>query len=83
MSDNHHGLYSRAAHTGVYIHNTDSLYVWGGFNLNHVLSDMQVSFLKSVLKLQFKLFNNFFRFIDLKAVTGKMKVENNCKVLTT
>lgn len=48
MTDNHHGLSPRAAHTAVYIHSTDSLYIWGGFNLNHVMADLQIySFTKS------------------------------------
>lgn len=32
----------RAAHTAVYISETDSLYVFGGYNLNYVLSDLEI-----------------------------------------
>lgn len=36
------GLQPRAAHTAVYIDLTDSLYVFGGYNLNNVLSALEV-----------------------------------------
>lgn len=32
----------RAAHTAVYIAETDSLYVFGGYNLNYILSDLEI-----------------------------------------
>lgn len=32
----------RAAHTSVYINETDSLYVFGGYDLNFILSNMEV-----------------------------------------
>ena len=36
------GLSPRAAHTAVYHKETDSLYVFGGYNLNNVLSNLEV-----------------------------------------
>ena len=32
----------RAAHTAIYSSETDSLYVFGGYDLNYVLSDLEV-----------------------------------------
>ncbi|XP_076271195.1 multiple EGF like domains 8 isoform X2 [Rhynchophorus ferrugineus] len=36
------GLRPRAAHSAVYVDITDSLYVFGGYDLNHVLADLEV-----------------------------------------
>ncbi|ENN77377.1 hypothetical protein YQE_06202, partial [Dendroctonus ponderosae] len=36
------GLRPRAAHSAVYVEITDSLYVFGGYDLNHVLADLEV-----------------------------------------
>ncbi|XP_066249619.1 multiple epidermal growth factor-like domains protein 8 isoform X2 [Euwallacea similis] len=36
------GLRPRAAHSAVYVELTDSLYVFGGYDLNHVLGDLVV-----------------------------------------
>lgn len=36
------GMTPRAAHTAVYISEVDSLYVFGGYNLNYVLSDLEI-----------------------------------------
>lgn len=33
---------SRAAHTVVYISEVDSLYVFGGYDLNYVLGDLEI-----------------------------------------
>lgn len=33
---------ARAAHTAVYIEEEDSLYVFGGYDLNNVISTLQV-----------------------------------------
>lgn len=35
-------LSPRAAHTAIYINETDALYVFGGFDLNFVLGDLHV-----------------------------------------
>jgi hypothetical protein len=32
----------RAAHTAVYISETDSIYVFGGYNLNYIISDLEI-----------------------------------------
>lgn len=32
----------RAAHTAVYVNETDALYVFGGYDLNHILGDLEV-----------------------------------------
>lgn len=37
------GLTARAAHTAIYVRETDSLYVFGGHNLNNILGALQVS----------------------------------------
>lgn len=36
------GLSPRAAHTAIYVRQTDSLYVYGGYDLNNVLGALQV-----------------------------------------
>ncbi|XP_043275705.1 multiple epidermal growth factor-like domains protein 8 isoform X2 [Venturia canescens] len=36
------GMTPRAAHTAIYSSETDSLYVFGGYDLNYVLSDLEV-----------------------------------------
>ncbi|XP_030761458.1 multiple epidermal growth factor-like domains protein 8 isoform X2 [Sitophilus oryzae] len=36
------GLRPRAAHSAVYVGITDALYVFGGYDLNHVLADLEV-----------------------------------------
>jgi N-acetylneuraminic acid mutarotase len=42
LSHSEGGLQPRAAHTAVYIESTDSLYVFGGYNLNHILSGLEI-----------------------------------------
>lgn len=42
LSHSEGGLTARAAHTAVYVKTTDSLYVFGGYNLNKVLSHLEV-----------------------------------------
>lgn len=42
MSTIQGGLSPRAAHTAVYINETDSLYVFGGYDLNNVLGALQI-----------------------------------------
>ncbi|GFG35976.1 hypothetical protein Cfor_03559, partial [Coptotermes formosanus] len=42
LSHSDGGLSPRAAHTAVYHKETDSLYVFGGYNLNNVLSNLEV-----------------------------------------
>lgn len=37
------GLTARAAHSAIYVRETDSLYVYGGHDLNNVLGALQVS----------------------------------------
>lgn len=36
------GIKARAAHSGVYIKETDSLYVFGGYDLNQILGDLAI-----------------------------------------
>lgn len=43
LSNSIEGLSPRAAHTAVYVPETDSLYVFGGYDLNNILSSLQVS----------------------------------------
>lgn len=38
------GLTPRATHSAIYIKETDSLYVYGGYDLNNVLGSLQVNF---------------------------------------
>ncbi|XP_001814936.2 multiple epidermal growth factor-like domains protein 8 [Tribolium castaneum] len=42
LSHSEGGLQPRAAHTAVYIESTDSLYVFGGYNLNQILSNLEI-----------------------------------------
>lgn len=42
LSHSDRGLQSRAAHSAVYIEHNDSLYVFGGYNLNTVLANLEV-----------------------------------------
>lgn len=37
------GLTPRAAHSAIYIKETDSLYVYGGYDLNNILGSLQVT----------------------------------------
>lgn len=42
MSTFQGGLSPRAAHTAVYVTETDALYIFGGYDLNNVLGSLQV-----------------------------------------
>lgn len=42
LSHSEGGLSPRAAHTAVYVESTDSLYVFGGYNLNEILSSLEI-----------------------------------------
>ncbi|XP_028050046.1 multiple epidermal growth factor-like domains protein 8 isoform X7 [Monomorium pharaonis] len=42
LSHSESGLRPRAAHTAIYVQETDSLYVFGGYDLNYILSDLEV-----------------------------------------
>ncbi|XP_015608730.1 multiple epidermal growth factor-like domains protein 8 isoform X2 [Cephus cinctus] len=42
LSHSEGGMTPRAAHTAVYVSQTDSLYVFGGYDLNFILSDLEV-----------------------------------------
>lgn len=42
LSHSEGGLSARAAHTAVYVKSTDSLYVFGGYDLNNVLGHLEV-----------------------------------------
>ena len=42
LSHSSSGLGRRAAHTAVYIRETDSLYVFGGYDLNNILEDLSI-----------------------------------------
>lgn len=42
LSHSEGGLQPRAAHTAVYVDLTDSLYIFGGYNLNYILSSMSI-----------------------------------------
>lgn len=42
LSHSEGGLQSRAAHSAVYIEHTDSLFVFGGYNLNTVLANLEI-----------------------------------------
>ncbi|KAK6618955.1 hypothetical protein RUM44_003336 [Polyplax serrata] len=54
LSKNENGPPGRAAHTAVYIKETDSLYIFGGYNLNNILGDLSVyNFNKSVWENQY------------------------------
>lgn len=47
LSHSEGGFTARAAHSAVYLRETDSLYVFGGFDLNNVLGDLVVYQFKS------------------------------------
>lgn len=56
------GLTARAAHSAIYVRQTDSLYVYGGHDLNNVLGALQVSCIfYGVIKFV-KLTNYLFSF---------------------
>ncbi|XP_063697443.1 multiple epidermal growth factor-like domains protein 8 [Culicoides brevitarsis] len=42
LADSIDGLHPRAAHTATYIEKTDSLYVFGGYDLNNVLDNLEI-----------------------------------------
>lgn len=42
LSHSEGGMTPRAAHSSVYVNETDSLYVFGGYNLNFILSNLEV-----------------------------------------
>lgn len=42
LSSSKNGMTPRAAHTAVYVNHTDSLYVFGGYDLNRVLGLLEV-----------------------------------------
>lgn len=42
LADHHDGFFARAAHSAVYVEENDSLFVFGGYNLNRVLRSLQV-----------------------------------------
>lgn len=42
LSHSEFGLTPRAAHTAVYVESTDSLYVFGGYNLNEILDSLEI-----------------------------------------
>lgn len=55
MSTFQGGLSPRAAHTAIYVAETDALYVFGGYDLNNVLGSLQVvlrsySYKKCIIK---------------------------------
>ncbi|XP_046588912.1 multiple epidermal growth factor-like domains protein 8 isoform X1 [Neodiprion lecontei] len=42
LSHSEGGMTPRAAHTAVYVNETDALYVFGGYDLNHILGNLEV-----------------------------------------
>lgn len=42
LADVYDGFYARAAHSAVYVEENDSLFVFGGYNLNRVLRSLQI-----------------------------------------
>lgn len=42
LSHTESGMTKRAAHSAIYVNHTDSLYVFGGYDLNRVLSVLEV-----------------------------------------
>lgn len=54
LSTSENGLSKRAAHTAVYVKETDSFYIFGGYDLNNILGDLCVyNFNKSVWEDQY------------------------------
>lgn len=45
MATDAEGMTARAAHTAVYLEEEDSLYIFGGYDLNNVISTLQVCFI--------------------------------------
>lgn len=64
----------RAAHSAVYVEITDSLYVFGGYDLNHVLADLEVRF--AVLEMV-GYFQLVFRYIIFKVAAGAIPTAVN------
>lgn len=42
LSHSESGMTKRAAHTAVYVNHTDSLYIFGGYDLNKVLGLLEI-----------------------------------------
>lgn len=42
LADIHDGFFPRAAHSAVYLEETDALYVFGGYDLNRVMRSLQI-----------------------------------------
>lgn len=60
LASSYSGLTPRAAHSAVYVKETDSLYVFGGFDLNKILGALQVWLLLIFISsFDFMLMNGF------------------------
>lgn len=76
ISDTFEGLSPRAAHTANYVPETDSLYVFGGYDLNNVLGTLQVSFHLTYGDLmQDNNSSCYFRSIDSRDTAGRTNGE--------
>lgn len=76
LAESGEGLRPRAAHSAVYVDITDSLYVFGGYDLNKVLGDLVVSALIKLIGFIVTLFC-LGRFIIFKAAAGVIQMVLN------
>lgn len=71
----------RAAHTAVYLDDTDSLYVFGGYDLNNVMSSLQIyRFAKNVWEDEWgvKLRTRYFsKNVDSELLRGVLRQADN------
>lgn len=61
------GLTPRAAHTAVYIQETDALYVYGGYDLNNVLGALQVELIRyyhAICVMNYCILNSLIIFLN-------------------
>lgn len=57
ISDTFEGLSPRAAHSAIYVPETDALYVFGGYDLNNILGTLQVSVLRKRIRRRISTIN--------------------------
>jgi len=58
----------RAAHTAVYMEDEDALYVFGGYDLNNVISTLQVMSFNKYIDFKYNIKYNINRILALKII---------------
>jgi len=62
------GMTPRAAHTAVYMEDEDALYVFGGYDLNNVISTLQVMSFNKYIDFKYNIKYNINRILALKII---------------